>query len=290
MSNRQHILNELSQISPAVASIPFRNVFTVPEGYFEKLPQALLLNTKAEAGPGVFNSNIFTVPDGYFEGLAGNIMDKIKAMDNDAREEITSISPFISGIDKKNMFSVPDGYFDHLAGHITKRISAVTEETMAISETVAVIGNKNVFDIPPGYFDALEDDILEALPKQAKLVQMQPRRSVFRYAAAAVITGLLGISLFFMFDKKDGDGMPDKEIMAKANQILSDNSFEAELDKLSAADIENYLSENGGQDVTAALVANSAVENSSSLPEAEDYIFDEKTLDKYLNKINLNSN
>ena len=290
MNNRQDILNELSQISPAVAGIPFRNVFAVPDGYFEQLPQALLLNTKAEAGLEITNSNVFAVPDEYFEGLAGNIMAKIKTMENDdAQQEITSISPLVSGIDKKNVFSVPDGYFDQLAAHITKRISPVVEETMEISETVAAIGNKNVFDVPPGYFDALEDDIREALPKQAKLVQMQPRRSVFRYAAAAVITGLLGLSLFLLFDKKDEGSMPDKETMAKANEILNKNSFEAEFDKLSASDIENYLSENG-QDVTAALVANSAVENSNTLPEAEEYIFDEKTLDDYLNKINLNSN
>lgn len=273
-----------------MAGIPFRNVFAVPEGYFERLPQVLLLNTKAEAGLEATDSNIFTVPDGYFEGLAGNIMAKINAMENqDARQETTGISPLVSGIDKKNVFSIPDGYFDQLAAHITKRITPVLEETMAISEMVAAIGNKNVFDVPPGYFDALEDDILEALPRQAKLVQLQPRRSVFRYAAAAVITGLLGLSLFLMFDKKDTGSMPDNTVIAHAEDILKNNSFEAELDKLTAADIENYLSENGS-DVTAALVANSAVENSSALPEAEDYIFDEKTLDEYLDKMNLNSN
>ncbi len=290
MNNRQDILNELSQISPAVAGIPFRNVFAAPEGYFEQLPQALLLNTKAEAGLELVNSNVFAVPDGYFEGLPGNIMAKINAMENDdAQQETASISPLVSGIDKKHVFSVPDGYFDQLAAHITKRITPALEETMAISETVATIGNKNVFDVPPGYFDALEDDIREALPTQAKLVQMQPRRAVFRYAAAAVITGLLGLSLFFLFDNKDQVVMPDGQVMADAEKIIKSNSLDAEFDKLSAADIENYLSENG-QDVTAALVATSAVENSSILPEAEEYIFDENTLDEYLDKMNLNSN
>lgn len=290
MNNRNDILTELAQLSPALAAIPFRNVFTVPDGYFDHLPQVLLSNTKAETGLEIPKENQFSVPEGYFDGLAGNIMAKINAMESkQANDELRRISPFLSGIEKTNLFSVPEGYFEHLPAHIQKRISPVTEETLSISETVATVGNKNVFTVPVGYFDAVEDEVRSALPREAKLVQMQPRRSVFRYAAAAVITGLLGISLFFVFDKKEPTGMPDDQTFALANEILENNSFDAELDKLSAADLENYLTANG-EDVTAALVANSAIENSNSLPDADEYIFDEKALDEYLDKMNLNNN
>lgn len=43
MTDRKDILNELNTISPVVAGIPFVNVFVVPQGYFNRLAESILL-------------------------------------------------------------------------------------------------------------------------------------------------------------------------------------------------------------------------------------------------------
>ena len=62
------------------------------------------------------------------------------------------------------------------------------------------------------------------------------------------------------------------------------NDVDGALSKISDADILKYLEETG-TDVKAAIVANSIDEN--ELPSQDDYLQDEKALDKYLNSINL---
>ena len=57
-----------------------------------------------------------------------------------------------------------------------------------------------------------------------------------------------------------------------------------ELAKISDADIVKFLEANG-TDVKTAMVAGSIDEN--ELPSQEDYLLDEKALDKYLNSINI---
>ena len=66
---------------------------------------------------------------------------------------------------------------------------------------------------------------------------------------------------------------------------LQVQNVDQELANISDADIVKYL-EATGTDVKAAIVANSVDEN--ELPSQEDYLMDDKALDKYLNSINLN--
>lgn len=284
MTNRNDILNELNIISPTVAAIPFVNVFTVPEGYFNRLTQAIFINT-AEA-ENAASPVLADVPQGYFENLAGNIMTKIKQHEDKALDEILSLSPELAKIGNANIFTIPQNFFENSALAIIQKAMAYAE-TEQISATVAAIGNKNIFTVPAGYFNSLSDHINAVLPKEAKVIKLQSRFRVMRYAAAAVIVGLLGLMLFFYFDKKESSA--DNSVLAAAKNIIKNNSFDAELASLSADDIEKYLS-NSGEDVQAALVANSAMDNAENLPDASDYFLDDKTLDKYLNSHNLNSN
>ncbi|HRD42860.1 MAG TPA: hypothetical protein PLN30_03870 [Ferruginibacter sp.] len=285
MSNRNDILNELNTLSPLVAGIPFVNVFTVPEGYFNQLAKAIFMNTaEAEQIEMPVTGN---VPQGYFDGLAGNIMDKIKSLEAAAKEEIQGLSPVLASIGNSNIFSVPDKYFENSAMAIAQK-TGVNAEMELLSAPVAAIGNKNPFTVPDGYFNTLSHSINAALPKEARLVKMQSRFWAVRYAAAAVLVGLLGLFLFFYFDKKE-TSLTDNNVLADAGKIIKNNSFDAEFATLDAEDIEKYLSKSG-EDVQAALVANSALENAENLPDASDYFLDDKTLDKFLNSHNLNSN
>ena len=66
---------------------------------------------------------------------------------------------------------------------------------------------------------------------------------------------------------------------------LQVQDVDQELAKISDDEIIKFL-EAGGTDVKAAIVANSVDEN--ELPSQEDYLLDERALDKYLNSINVN--
>ena len=279
-----NILNELRELSPALAAIPMVNVFSVPEGYFDHLPALLLLQT---SGTATGSRNNATVPDGYFDSLASTIIARIKkesAVDDE-------YSALLAGIGNNNVFTVPQGYFEGLPGAIMRRIkSEAVAETSEISELVAAIGNKNVFTVPEGYFNTLSSDIQSKLAKPAKVVHMGGFRKYARYAAAAVVTGLIAMSAVFIFNNKPaGAGMNATTVAAlkDARSIIQTNSFDKEMASLSDADIVNFL-ESKGQDVDAALVA-SLTEDEKKLPEAEDYLIDENTLDEVLKDLDLNN-
>lgn len=293
MNQHHDILLELQQLSPVLAGISRENVYTVPDGYFEMLSSEVMLQVRA-GDPNIVTPVMkASIPGGYFEGLAETILARIKTeVENEAVSEITSISPLIAGISKTNVFSVPSGYFNNLAveitGRVTESVAPVREETVAISAVVASIGNKNVYTVPEGYFMQSADQMRSAVVSQAKVVIMKPRFNLFRYAAAAVITGLVGLSIVSVLNKSNTSAPTTQTaaVLSDAKQIIETRSFEKELSSVSDAAIVSYL-ESKGQDVEAALVA--SLVDDKSLPEAEDYILNENTLDEVLKTLDLNN-
>lgn len=280
MNHADHILNELQELSPTLAAFPKQNPFSVPEGYFESLPALLLLQTADN--PVV---NAASVPQGYFEGLADVIMNRIKSEANMELEE----SSVLAGIGKTNVFTVPEGYFEQLPASVMSMVkdSSVVEETSFISPLVAGIGNKNVFTVPAGYFENFSVK-RAAEPSGARVVKMAPRTNIWKYAAAAVVTGVMAISGYFIFNNKQTPALTAEvaKVVEKGEVIVKTNSFDKEMSTVSDADIVSYL-ESTGQDVDAALVA-SLTDDVKSLPDATDYIIDDKTLDNMLNELELN--
>jgi hypothetical protein len=121
MNKPTYIANELKQIAPDV-NWPAETPFTVPAGYFDELPAAILLQIQLEdlrSGMPAVQQNP-TIPAGYFDGLPQSIMQRIKAEEPlSALAELTSLSPFLAEIPKQVPFTVPDGYFDTLqVGHL----------------------------------------------------------------------------------------------------------------------------------------------------------------------------
>jgi hypothetical protein len=238
MQERENILNELIAISPLVASVPRINVYRVDENYFYGI--------RAELQARIIASNFIApqhnidVPAGYFENLPTNILAKIKAQEsNPVFTEMEGLSPTIAGIGNKNVYTVPQGYFEQLA-----------MPTMA----------------------------------SAKVVKMGSR-SIFKYAAAAVVVGLLGFgTMKFIANTKTNN--ETLAVVKQADEILKTNSFDATFASVSDKDIEKYLSQNG-EDVNAAMVAASMDDDNTTLPEADDYLIDDKTLDNFLNDNNL---
>lgn len=280
-------MNELRELSPAVADIPKVNVFKVPERYFETLPALLLLQTTDQS----LNIQNSSVPEGYFDNLASAIMSRIK---KEASEE-NEYSATLAGIRNRNVFTVPAGYFEELSSNIMNRINSenmnkVFAETNEISATVAAIGNRNVFTVPAGYFNDIAENISNKIDPPAKIVPMNGFRKFYKYAAAAAVMGFIALSAVFILNKKDNGFVLTAETaiaMDSADHIIKTNSFDKELASLSDADIVNFL-KSKGQDVDAALVA-SLAEDTKALPEAEDYLIDENTLDDVLKKLDLNN-
>ncbi len=217
--------------------------------------------------------NVYRVDENYFDGIRAELQARIIA------------SNFIA---PQSNFDVPEGYFENLPINILAKIKAqennvVFTEMEGLSPTIANIGNKNVYSVPQGYFE----NLVVPTNASAKLVKIGSR-SIFKYAAAAVITGLLGFGAMKFIDGTKTHNKIDLQtaaIMKDANKILQDGSFDKELENISDKDLEQYLKD-GGQDVHAALVA-TTISDDTNLPDATDYLTDENTLDNFLNENNL---
>jgi hypothetical protein len=235
-----------------------------------------ILNELTELSPTIAameKVNVFSVPQGYFEYLSADILMGIET-------ENGSVSTIASVAD------VPTGYFDTLANSILTKIKTAgaedaATEIRALSPMLYSIQSETVFEVPQGYFKNLSEEVLDKVIPQPKVIKMQRRSSTFfKYAVAASLTGVmaLGVFKFTSIDKKT-------DLPGYVTAGLKMQDVDQELAKISDDDIVKYLEANG-TDVKTALVANSIDEN--ELPSQEDYLLDEKALDKYLNSININ--
>ncbi len=115
METKLEILTELQEISPAVAAIESKNTFKVPDSYFDSLTAnvlALVTETTINLPSPV---NHYSIPETYFQDLPQQVIQRIKADSAiSVTEELKQLSPFLSTIQKENVYSVPEGYFESL--------------------------------------------------------------------------------------------------------------------------------------------------------------------------------
>src|SRR6187397_1413542 len=98
--------------------------------------------------------NIYAVPAGYFEDLADQILNRIKALEaNDAKEELSYLSPFLSNVYKEMPYKVPAGFFQDLTEDVLKKISkyeyhqTCEEEIEALPPLLSSLKNKNPYSM-----------------------------------------------------------------------------------------------------------------------------------------------
>lgn len=294
MYQQDNILNELKELSPTLAAIPRLNVFRVPEGYFDLLGTRLLLLTRIGESEQVSPEMRASVPEGYFENLAENILARIKNESiSEVARETMAVSRVVAEIGNRNIFKVPGGYFENLANDVHRKTTSLVNnevalETQNISALIAGIGNHNVYSVPEGYFARLQMNVMTKLPQPAKVISMKSRFTAFRYAAAAVVTALIGLSVIFLLNK-NADNSSEAQtaaVLTEAKQIMNTNSFEKEFSSVSDDAIVSFL-ESKGQDVEAALVA--SLTDQKDLPEADEYLINENTLDQVLQTLDLNN-
>lgn len=171
MENSNSILHEIQEISPLIAAIEKKNVFTVPDGYFDWVSENVITAIKYDDAV-VFNNQSGHIPQGYFDGLADSIMTRIKAGENESSDdELRILSPMLYSVQNENVFMVPEGYFDTLHDVILDKIK----------------------------------------PRPAKLVSLKRKTSVvIKYAVAAAFTGVMALGVFrFTETRGKADPLPD---------------------------------------------------------------------------------
>lgn len=260
--------------------------------------------------PASFSTNpVYSVPSGYFEGFAEKLMGRIKAAEitgaaqtikKDADksrsaledpaisslDELTILSPLLSRIDKKMPFGVPEGYFSSLPAVAT---ATAKEGEYLLSPLMTGLKNKPTYQAPEGYFNTLTASILEKAqqktgkqeeapvlqPAAAKIISFDRSRNLkrnwWKYAAAAVMTGLIltggwlklhntpsnppvdiAKSLSNVSDSEiqnylDNQNLPLSDELANSTASLdiSDNDIKSLLGDIPDGELKQYIDENG---------------------------------------------
>ncbi len=179
---------------------------------------------------GTSPQNAYTVPNGYFEGLAGEVLNRIRAIEaSTASEELTFLSPLLGKASKEMPYVVPAGYFDEVDERIMQTVRkdddrTAAEELESISPLLSSLKKEMPFSVPEGYFDNLISATGRKENKQpvAKVVSIT-RRSWLRYAAAAIVIGVVAtVGLVVLNNGRSIDKKIAKEIKKASDKELND--------------------------------------------------------------------
>ena len=166
--------------------------------------------------------NVYTVPAGYFEGLTEQVLNRIKALETaNSVEELSLLTKVPDIFSKKSPYTVPAGYFENLAENTLLKIQASSdyqtaeEELASLSPLLSSLKKDLPYSVPAGYFESLTDKAITEESKPASKVISFNSRKWFRYAAAAVVTGIVVIAGFLIVGKNNSNNEPGSKIMAK---------------------------------------------------------------------------
>lgn len=250
MRSDNNILNELQTLSPLLAGISNKNIFSVPEGYFDALSDAIVTRSKDELTiPS--EAETFKVPAGYFDNLSTLLLDKVKAIPTElsVSEELEILSPFLYNLQQVQTFTVPPQYFEELPINIVKQLK---------------------------------------LPA-AKIVKISSFRKILKYAAAAVLVGAMSLSVY-KYAENPFPPTATTIISAsltpaiEKGKQMNDQQFNEGMQVLSNEDISTYLEKNGIEEDISLITPNLKEED---LPNKDAYFLDEKTLDNYLGSMDV---
>ena len=288
MENRNTILAEVKEISAAVAAIGQQQPYQVPQGYFDNLPQQLMLRIGLEEKPvadpvlTAGKSNTYQLPAGYFDQLAGNILSRIKEEEAGSQLEEPGFSADVwKQLGKKNPFSVPEGYFEDFSHNIVagaKAIEFVNEALENLSPLMTSLKTKQAYQVPDGYFETNAAAILKKLNHPGgKVISIGFGRKMMRYAAAALVAGVMVIAGYIY------TGKPDKAVPAQG-------AVPEEIAKASDQEIENFLNNNTASvaDTSTIVIADDEMSDKDSKDLLAN-ISDEE-LQRYLEQYGSNPN
>jgi hypothetical protein len=178
------------------------------------------LNELESSLAGQFPQNTYAVPAGYFEGLAGQVLNRIKAMEAaTASEELSYLSPMLNDLSKEMPYKVPAGYFEDTAATILNVVrddsENAKEELESISPLLSGLKKEMPYEVPAGYFQNL--NTAAPADKSAKVVSIS--RKWFRYAAAAIAVGILATTGIIIINNRNN---PEKSLARLEKKIEKD--------------------------------------------------------------------
>ncbi|NOT51693.1 MAG: hypothetical protein HOP10_10505 [Chitinophagaceae bacterium] len=225
----------------------------------------------------VSTGNIYSVPAGYFDGLAATMLNRIKAMDAaNTVEELNHLSPLLNTISKQNIYSVPVGYFERLAENAMRsaregnEYQTAKEEIESLSPLLSGLKKENPYSVPQEYFESIDIPF-----KPATKVVSITHRKWFRYAAAAMVIGIItmtGVLIFGNEEKKQAKSL------AKFEKKLNN-----EIKTMSDNDLQDFMQYTdaglNGKETVFISNTNEAKELLKDIPESELKEFLEETAD-----------
>ena len=159
------------------------------------------------------------------------------ATENTIRLELQEISPLLAGMPAITPYRLPAGYFEDLGQQVmmritTENVESAAEELSLLSPLLAGLKNKPTFTLPDGHLDGIRNKALEAVKEhQAARVVPMFGKNLFKYAAAAILIGIVATAAwFFNTNTKQGAVLAnnevavEKQIQTQANAV-SDNEM-----------------------------------------------------------------
>ena len=186
--------------------------------------------------------NPYLVPKEYFEGFAGQVLSLVKS------------DEYLSSLPKENPYQVPVGYFEGFEERMMKVIrnhadyQTSKEELESISSLLSSLNKRPVYSVPQGYFENFAVNG-EEKPTREKVVSMSSRKW-FKYAAAAVVTGVVALTALILLNRsnqhEDGAGKTSLAKFEKEVRKIDDvKSTENLIDFMDAGLNEKELASNG---------------------------------------------
>lgn len=113
MEPRKEIIQELQAIGPILASIPFAGTYTVPQGYFTGLPDAMREHIRvSETILEASSVPVYQVPETYFDQFATQVLAKLK--EEERKTELAPTAPLLARLSYENLYTLPDHYFSRI--------------------------------------------------------------------------------------------------------------------------------------------------------------------------------
>lgn len=247
MDKQTEINIELKTISPFLAGMEKVNVFQIPKNYFSDLEAKILTNIFLQQDE---KNHFQKVPDGYFNSLSDKIISRIKEeKDESVLDEIKSISPALFYLKEEPVFTVPERYFDDLSDQILDRIKG----------------------------------------KKTKVISISSAKKWWKYAAAAVVAGAVTVSSLQIFNQSSVSENKKETITAsstipgyiqESSKYKTAEELKAGIASLNDEEIINYLQATGSILDEESITKNL---NTTQLPDVNEYLIDENTLNNFLN-------
>lgn len=133
--NNKYLDSILSTINKEI------ELYKVPEGYFNRLPEQVLEKAQNEA---FSNTNTYTVPEGYFNSFAENILQKVKTESslNEVEEELQEMAPLLNTISKRNVYSITENYFEQLPSSLWIQTQLSEKEPAKTAKVVSLVAKR----------------------------------------------------------------------------------------------------------------------------------------------------